>query len=208
MTAQPSTAGCVVWFTGVPAAGKSTLAGELAGMLTADGIATEILDGEDIRAMISPDLGFSDADRDLNTKRLAYVAQLLARHGVVVIVAAVSNRRAHRDRARRMSPGGRFVEVYVRCSLEECKRRDPNGLYKRGERGEISDIAGWHQPYEAPAAAEVTVNTEAQSPRDAASAVLAVLREKEYVGGDVVRKASGKAADAVKERLRGLGYID
>ena len=145
------------------------------------GISVEILDGEDVRRMMSPDLGFTHQDRDINTKRLAYIAQLLANHGVVAIVAAVSSKRAFRDRARNMAPGGRFVEVFVQCSLAECKRRDPKGLYKRGEAGEVNDIAGWHQPFEEPLSPEVTLSSESQNPAEEAQAVLDYMVEKKFI---------------------------
>ena len=104
--------------------------------------------------------------------------------GVVAIVAAVSSKRAFRDRARKMAPGGRFVEVFVQCSLDECKRRDPKGLYKRGEAGEVNDIAGWHQPFEEPISCEVTILSESQKPVEEAQLVLDYISAQNYIAID------------------------
>jgi adenylylsulfate kinase len=149
------------WFTGLPGSGKSTIARILEERLLRMGQLVQNLDAEEWRAYVSPDLGFSRDDRDLNTARLAYVQSLLTRNGVHAIVAAVSALRFFRDRARRMNE--KFVEVYVQCSFQECRRRDPKGIYARGERGEVRDIAGWHQPYEIPDRPELILPTEAIS---------------------------------------------
>jgi len=134
--------GTFLWFTGVPASGKSTIGRGVEKALKERGIRVENLDADEIRANLSPDLGYTAKDRDLNTKRLAFMGKILTRNGVCSIVAAVSPLREHRDRARKLVDN--FLEVHVMATLDTCKHRDPKGLYKRAERGEIADIAGWH----------------------------------------------------------------
>ena len=206
--------GCVIWFTGVAASGKSTVAALVERELRQRGIPVENLDADEVRANLSPDLKWSLQDRDLNTKRLAFLASLLARHGVIGIVAAVSSLRRYRDRARSMTE--RFVEVWTTCGLETCKQRDPKGLYARGERGEVNDIAGWHQPFEEPLQAELVLDTDALSPEECTREVMAVLEKLGYIPAQQDAPAAEKAADTVyseadeekiKERLRNLGYL-
>jgi adenylylsulfate kinase len=206
--------GCVIWFTGVAASGKSTVAALVERELRQRGIPVENLDADEVRANLSPDLKWSLQDRDLNTKRLAFLANLLARHGVIGIVAAVSSLRRYRDRARSMTE--RFVEVWTTCKLETCKQRDPKGLYARGERGEVNDIAGWHQPFEEPLQAELVLDTDALSPEECTREVMVVLEKLGYIPARQDAPAAEKAADTVyseadeekiKERLRNLGYL-
>ncbi|NCO35636.1 MAG: adenylyl-sulfate kinase [Armatimonadetes bacterium CG2_30_59_28] len=196
--------GFTIWFTGVPASGKSTIGTEVEKILRGRGLKVENLDADDVRQNLSPDLKWSKADRDLNTKRLTFIAKLLSRNGVAVIIAAAASYREFRDRARREIDN--FVEAWVNCSLEECKQRDPKGLYARGERGEVNDIEGWHQPYEEPLNAELVLETEQYSVDECAAQVIAKLEELGYiVPSDDVYSAEDEAK--VEERLRGLGYI-
>ena len=171
--------GVVIWFTGVPASGKSTLASGVQERLQDLGLPVENLDADEVRANLSPNLGYTEEARDENTKRLAWMARLLSKYGVNVLVAAVSPLQRYRDRARGWCP--HFMEVMVACPLEVCKQRDPKGLYARAERGEINDIAGWHMPFEAPSTPEVYLDTTQLSPEEAADRVLAVARELGYV---------------------------
>ena len=140
--------GFVVWFTGLSGAGKSTLAEALAPELRALGKRVEMLDGDIVRTHFSKGLGFSREDRDTNIARVAFVAHLLARNGVVVLVAAISPFREARDLARKTI--GDFVEVHVAPPLEECIKRDVKGLYKKALAGEIAQFTGVNDPYEAP----------------------------------------------------------
>ena len=156
--------GIVIWFTGVPASGKSTIAAAVEKQLRAQGLAVENLDADKVRANLSPNLGYTVEARDENTKRLAWMSQVLSKHGVNVIVAAVSPLRSHRDRARKWCP--KFVEVFVDCPLEVCQPRDPQGLYARAARGEVNDIAGMHMPYEAPNAPEVHCSPHLETVHD------------------------------------------
>ena len=162
--------GCVIWITGISSAGKSTIAGEVEDRLRAQGVPVENLDADEVRANLSPNLGFSEEAIDENTKRLAWMAKMLSKHGVTVLVAAVSPRRHHRDRAREWCQN--FVEVQLLCPLEICRERDPKGLYARADRGEVSDIAGLHRPYEEAENAEVTLRTHELTPEEAAQAVI------------------------------------
>jgi adenylyl-sulfate kinase len=151
--------GATVWFTGLPASGKSTIAAELEARLLAAGRSAYVLDGDNLRHGLNGDLGFSAADRAENVRRTAEVSALLADAGVVVLVALVSPYRADREAARAAHErrGLPFVEVHVATTLEECERRDPKGLYARARSGELRGMTGVDDPYEPPEAAEVVV---------------------------------------------------
>ena len=167
--------GLVLWLTGLSGAGKSTIAERVAAELRRRGRRVEVLDGDAIRENLSKGLGFSKEDRDTNIRRIGYVAELLARNGVVVIVAAISPYRAVRDEVRARID--RFVEVHVHCSLDELVRRDVKGLYRRAIAGEIPHFTGVSDPYEAPLDPEVVVDTAVESVEDSVLRVLAALDE-------------------------------
>lgn len=171
--------GLVVWLTGLSGAGKSTLAVLLAEELRERGHAVEILDGDEVRRVLSQGLGFSRADRDANVERIAYVAKLLARHGVIVITAAISPYREARARARHEIE--RFVEVYVRCPVEVCAARDVKGLYKKALAGEIPSFTGVSDPYEEPETPEIVVDTSVETPAESAGRILVGLEELGYL---------------------------
>ena len=192
--------GFAVWLTGLVGAGKSTIARGLAATLRERGYRVEVLDGEEVRQELSRGLGFSKEDRDLNVGRLAYVAHLLARNGVVAIVAAVSPYRAAREAARRRI--GRFAEVYVRCPLDELVRRDVKGLYDQALRGEIPVFTGVSDPYEEPTAPEVVVRTDRESIAESVARVVGRLEELGYLA------APDSAESAILARLQALGYIE
>ncbi|MGD9498393.1 MAG: adenylyl-sulfate kinase, partial [Armatimonadota bacterium] len=137
------------------------------------GLPVENLDADEVRANLSPNLGYSEEARDENTKRLAWFAMKMSAYGANVLIAAVAPRQRYRDRAREWCE--RFVEVFVDCPLEVCQQRDPKGLYARAARGEVSDIAGMHQPYEAPLAPEVHVKTAEQTVEECTDAVMSAL---------------------------------
>jgi adenylyl-sulfate kinase len=167
--AAPSRTGAALcfWLTGLSGSGKSTVARMAAGQLRDRGHHVEVLDGDDVRQNLCAGLGFSREDRDVNVRRIAWVADLLSRNGVVTFVAAVSPYRNTRDEARARM-GGRFVEVYVRASVDECERRDVKGLYERARAGQIKAFTGVSDPYEEPLTAELTLETESESPEDSA----------------------------------------
>jgi len=171
--------GAVIWFTGLAGAGKSTIASVVEAMLRERGLPVENLDADEVRQNLSPNLGFTLEARDENTKRLAWMAKVLARHGVNVVIAAVATLRRFRDRAREMCP--HFVEVYVKCPLEICQQRDPKGLYARRARGEIQDVDGIDIPYEEPLNPEVVLDTATMDVETCAKAVIAKLEELQYI---------------------------
>jgi adenylyl-sulfate kinase len=165
-----ASAGVTIWFTGLSGAGKSTLARALGYALRERGRRVEILDGDEIRENLSKGLGFSREDRDTNIRRIGYVARLLARNDVDVIAAAISPYRAVRDELRRDIP--RFVEVYVKATLDECVRRDVKGLYKKALAGEIANFTGVSDPYEEPRAPHLVIDTERDSVADGTARIL------------------------------------
>ena len=166
--------GVTIWFTGLSGAGKSTVAELVESSLRDQGRPVEVLDGDVVRTNLSKGLGFSKEDRDTNIRRIAFVADLLSRNGVVAITAAISPYRETRDEARELM-GERFVEVYVKASVEECARRDVKGLYEKAFRGEIKEFTGVSDPYEEPVAPEIVIDTESEAPEESAAKVLAFL---------------------------------
>lgn len=162
-----------VWITGISAAGKSTLAAGLHGALRARGIATQILDGEDVRRGIGGSLGFSEEDRLLNTRRILYINALLARNGINVIVAAICPVRAGRDEARATLP--RFVEVFLDPPVDVCRERDTKGVYRRGVGDARPNIVGIDVPFERSPSPEVLIDTSRLSPDESLRRVLAYL---------------------------------
>ncbi len=162
--------GLTVWFTGLPSAGKTTLALGLGKRILSEGMAVEVLDGDDTRTWLTPDLGFSKEDRDENVRRVGYVADLLSRNGVIVLCALVSPYRAARDEVRARHEG-RFFEVFVSTPLEVCVERDVKGLYARQRAGLVRGLTGADDPYEPPPAPELVVHTADQSPAESVDLV-------------------------------------
>jgi len=150
--------GFVVWLTGLPGSGKTTIARELGPKLVALGFPVEILDGDEIRQNLSKGLGFSREDRETHLKRSVYVAKLLSRNRVAVIAAFISPYRNIREYARKETTN--FLEVFVKCSVETCARRDPKGLYKKASSGQIKDLTGPQDLYEAPLNPDLVIDTE------------------------------------------------
>ena len=165
--------------TGLPASGKTTIANELRARLRALGRNVEILDGDEVRKGLSSDLGFSKEDRQQHARRVTYVAKVLTRNGVIVLVGLISPFRDFRRYAREQI--GDFVEVFVDTSLEECIRRDPKGLYKKALRGEIKDLTGLQDPYEPPEHAELVIRTEQTTVEGATDMVMGTLRRLGYL---------------------------
>ncbi len=200
--------GTLIWFTGIPASGKSTIAAEVEKELKRRGIKIENLDADEIRANLSPDLGYTAEARNINTKRLAFMGKIMARNGVCTVVAAVSSLREFRDRARDWVE--QFVEVWVKCPVEECQSRDPKGLYAKAERGEVNDIAGLHQPYEEPLNAELVLETANSTVEECSAKVIGKLEELKYIPAE--EKPAGayseKDEETIMDRLKGLGYVE
>ena len=173
--------GVCLWFTGLSGAGKSTTAEVLTVLLLENGRQVTLLDGDVVRTHLSQGLGFSKEDRDVNIRRIGFVAAEIARHGGVVICAAVSPYRATRNDVRNMVGNERFIEVFVDTPLEVCEERDTKGMYAKARLGEIKGFTGIDDPYEAPQHAEITLDTVANAPEDNARLILEHLIQKGFV---------------------------
>jgi adenylylsulfate kinase len=171
--------GCVIWFTGLSGAGKTTIAQVLKDELIQRGQKVEILDGDVVRENLSKGLGFSKEDRDLNIGRIGFVAHLLARNGVKVICAAISPYREPRDKVRQLV--GDFIEVYVSTPIDVCEERDVKGLYQKAREGQIIGFTGVDDPYEPPLDPELDIPTINQSPEESAQLILNKLEERGYL---------------------------
>jgi adenylylsulfate kinase len=173
---RPTQQGVTVWFTGLPSAGKTTIANLVGERLAQAGRPVEVLDGDVVRSHLSRGLGFSKADRDENIRRIGYVAGLLTGHGVTVLVSAVSPYRAVRDELRTtIGRVGGFLEVHVATDLATCRARDVKGLYARQARGELRGLTGVDDPYEPPLVPELVLDTAVEPPEASADRVLALL---------------------------------
>jgi adenylylsulfate kinase len=166
-----------LWFTGLPGAGKSTLAKGVAEKLLDCGVRVEVLDGDVIRQVLSSNLGYNKQDRDVNIRRIGFLSHLLSRNGIVAIVAAISPYRAIREEVRRNHGGILFVEIFVDCPLEVLVGRDTKGLYQRALRGEIQNFTGVSDPYETPENPEIIVHTDRQTPDESVSQIFEALRK-------------------------------
>jgi adenylyl-sulfate kinase len=175
-----SSKGVTIWLTGLPSAGKTTLAHLLGNKIRERGITSiEILDGDVIRMNLCKDLGFSQEDRMTNIRRIAFVSHLLTRHGVIVIVAAISPYRESRDNARQEIKD--FVEVFVKCPIEVLIERDVKGLYKKALAGNLPHFTGVSDPYEEPINPEILIETNRETPDQSAAKILAVLEKQGYL---------------------------
>lgn len=167
--------GATIWLTGLSGSGKSTIAHALEAELVRRGRAAYVLDGDNIRHGLNSDLGFSDADRVENIRRIGEVARLFVDAGLLAITAFISPFRADRDRIRSLHGPGQFVEVFVDCPLEACAERDPKGLYKKALAGQIPDFTGISSPYEPPEHAEIVLPTSRLAVSDSVERVLDYL---------------------------------
>jgi adenylylsulfate kinase len=166
--------GCTVWFTGLSGAGKSTISTLLQQRLCAAGAKVELLDGDIVRTHLSKGLGYSHEDRDENIRRIGFVCELLSRHGVIAIAAAISPYREVRRHVRQRIPN--FVEVFVECPMDVLIARDVKGLYKKALAGEIPHFTGISDPYESPEAAELTVHSSQETPQQSVDRVWLTLK--------------------------------
>nr|WP_055567124.1 adenylyl-sulfate kinase [Streptomyces atriruber] len=172
--------GVTVWLTGLPSAGKTTIAYELADRLRAEGHRVEVLDGDEIREALSAGLGFSRADRDTNVQRIGFVAELLARNGMLALVPVIAPYTDSREavRKRHDSNATPYLEVHVATPVEVCSARDVKGLYAKQAAGELTGLTGVDDPYEAPAAPDLRIESQHQTVQESAAAVYAVLAER------------------------------
>lgn len=180
--------GFVLWFTGLSGAGKSTLSAELARHLAQAGCPVELLDGDEVRTHLSKGLGFSREDRDINVRRIGFVARLLARHGVIAITAAISPYRDVREEQRSLTrgDGAGFFEVYMECPIEVLAERDVKGLYKKALAGEIPHFTGVSDPYEPPARPDVVIRSDRDTIEQGLGRVLATLVEHGLLAPEIL----------------------
>lgn len=169
--------GALLWFTGLSASGKSTVANEVAYQLHKMGKLTYVLDGDNIRHGLNKNLGFSPEDREENIRRISEVGNLFADAGLITTTAFISPYRKDRDYARELLGNGRFVEVFVKASIEVCEQRDPKGLYKKAKSGEIKEFTGISAPYEEPLKAEVVLDADTMTIEEEVKVVLDYLKE-------------------------------
>ncbi|MBU0762861.1 MAG: adenylyl-sulfate kinase [Candidatus Altiarchaeota archaeon] len=169
--------GILIWFTGLSGSGKSTLANNVSKKLHDTGKLTYVLDGDNIRHGLNSDLGFTEKDRRENIRRIGEVAQLFVDTGVITLTCFISPYRKDRD-ALRKKLGDRFIEVHVDCSLEECARRDPKGLYKKAKKGKIKNLTGVDAPYEKPKNPEITLDTCNNTSEENTQKILEYLKKK------------------------------
>ncbi|MCP4219528.1 MAG: adenylyl-sulfate kinase [bacterium] len=173
--------GVLIWFTGLSASGKSTVANEVTYRLHKQGKLTYVLDGDNIRHGLNKNLGFSPEDRAENIRRISEVGHLFADSGVVTTTAFISPYRKDRDFCRGLLPEGRFIEVFVKASIETCEARDPKGLYKKAKAGEIKEFTGISAPYEEPLNAEIVLDADNMSIEEEVEVVLNYLKEKSII---------------------------
>jgi adenylylsulfate kinase len=176
--------GLVLWFTGLPSSGKSTIAHTVEENLHQRGCRTIVLDGDNIRHGLCSDLGFSDADRAENIRRIGELAKLFVEAGVIVLTAFVSPFRRDRERARELFRPGDFLEIHCRCPIEICEQRDPKGHYRRAREGKIEDFTGVSAPYEEPSEPELRLDTATLSIEASATRVEQLLRDRGVVSRD------------------------
>ena len=171
----------ILWFTGLSASGKSSIANALARALFERGNQTFVLDGDNIRHGLNKDLGFDEDSRKENIRRIGEVSKLFVESGQIVLTAFISPYQEDRDVVRALVKEGEFIEVFVKCSVEECERRDPKGLYKKARNEEIKNFTGISAPYEAPVNPEIIVDSENFSIEECAQQLIQILIEKEYI---------------------------
>ncbi len=172
---------CLIWFTGLSGSGKSTVANALEQALFRRGQHTYLLDGDNVRHGLNKDLGFSDADREENIRRIGEASRLFVDAGLIVLSAFISPFRSDRQIARELLPEGEFIEVFMDTPLDVCEQRDPKGLYKKARNGEIKYFTGIDSPYEPPASAELTVTSAKQSVQECVAQIIDYLVEHERI---------------------------
>jgi len=171
--------GFTLWFTGLPCSGKSVLADVVAEELKSRGMKVERLDGDIIRKSLTRDLGFTEEDRNMNIERVTFVAKLLTRNGVAVLASFVSPYNKIREYSRKEI--GEYILVYVKCSLEECERRDIKGMYAKARTGVIKDFTGIDHPFEEPDNADIIVETDNQTIEESKTIILNALNDRGYL---------------------------
>jgi adenylylsulfate kinase len=202
-----------LWFMGLPASGKSTLASGVEHELVRRGFRVENLDGDELRKNLHPDLGFSREDRRINNRRTAYIAKLLNRNEIATIVAMITPFREAQQQAREIvEDEGKFVLIHVNCPLSVCEERDPKGLYERARAGKIDNFTGISHPYQEPIDPDVVVDTAAESPEVCVEHVVDALEERGLLDPLLEETyeipLSESERDAVLDRLAERGHVD
>ncbi len=172
--------GATIWLTGLPSAGKTTIANELAVRLREEGHRVEVLDGDEIRTFLTADLGFSREDRHTNVQRIGFLADILARNGVKALVPVIAPYTDSREavRKRHQASGAAYIEVHVATPVEVCSERDVKGLYAKQAAGEISGLTGVDDPYEEPESPDLRIESHTQTVQESAAALHALLTER------------------------------
>ena len=171
----------VIWFTGLSGSGKSTVSVALEKALFNEGKQTYRLDGDNVRHGLNKNLGFSPEDRTENIRRIGEVAKLMVDAGSITVTAFISPYKQDRDNVRAILEDDEFIEVYTKCSVEECEKRDPKGLYKKARSGEIPEFTGISAPYEAPDHPEIILDTEHESINQSVDRVIQYLKQHQYI---------------------------
>lgn len=202
-----------VWFMGLPSSGKSTLAKQVENELNKQGYNIENMDGDGLRQNLHPDLGFSKEDRRINNKRTAYISKLLNNNRIPTIVAQITPFRESQAQARNIIESeSEFVLVYVKCDIEECKKRDPKGLYKKAEEGKIENFTGVNHPFQEPKDPEIIVETDKDSIEDCKNQIMSQLKEMglldSLIEDDYGFELSVTEHQDIKEDLKQKGYLN
>jgi adenylylsulfate kinase len=173
--------GIVIWFTGLPSSGKSTLAQDLEKRLFQEGRLSFVLDGDNIRHGLNKNLGFSPEDREENIRRIGEVAKLFSEAGIITMTAFISPYRRDRDKVRALLEEGKFIEVFLKVPLKIAEKRDPKGLYKKARKGEIKEFTGISAPYEEPFNPEIIIDTSKHSIKESTKIIYKFLKDKELI---------------------------
>lgn len=202
-----------LWFMGRPAAGKSTLASRVENRLFERGYSIENLDGDEIRKHLHPNLGFSREDRQTNNRRTAYIARLLNRNNIPVIVGMITPFRNSQQKARDIiEDDGQFVLVYVKCSVEAAEERDPKGLYERAREGKLEKFTGINHPFEKPLDPDIVVDTEEQSVEQNVEHIMNKIQDQglmdERLDEEYNFSITRNEEQEITDRLEELGYLD
>jgi adenylylsulfate kinase len=174
-----------LWFTGLSAAGKSTIAHNVEKVLFEQGMRTYVLDGDNVRHRLNANLGFSPADRKENIRRIGEVARLMVDAGLIVLACFISPYREDREAVRSLFEGDTFMEIYVKCPVEECEQRDPKGQYRKARAGMIRNYTGISAPYEEPENPDLVIDTQALDVEQSVEKVIGILSDRGLIGGGV-----------------------
>ena len=201
-----------LWFMGIPASGKSTLAKRIEEHLREAGLDVENLDGDEIRKNMHPDLGFTREDRATNNRRTAFICKLLNRNGIACVTGMITPFRESQQEIRDIiEPTGKVVLVYVKCSVEECARRDPKGLYEKAKEGKIENFTGINHPFQEPHNPDIVVDTEEMSEQASVEHIKKRLSDMDVLSGagegDYGTDLSRKEVEKIQNRLEDMGYL-